>query len=84
MAGDAGWLPCGCSVPLPQGMVKLIFDKNTGIILGVHIIGQDACELIHYGMELVVQVGPGPRNRAAVTPPPPLPPIGAPCPGLSR
>mmetsp|Transcript_29191 Transcript_29191/g.74904 ORF Transcript_29191/g.74904 Transcript_29191/m.74904 type:complete len:747 (-) Transcript_29191:500-2740(-) len=39
----------------PKGMVKLIFDKNTGIILGVHIIGQDACELIHYGMELVVQ-----------------------------
>ena len=30
-----------------------MYDKPTGRILGVHICGDDACELIHYGMELV-------------------------------
>lgn len=39
----------------PKGMVKIVFDKHDGVILGVHIMGQDACELIHYGMEVVVQ-----------------------------
>jgi len=42
----------GC-VFSPDGMLKLVFDTKTGVILGVHIVGQDACELIHYGMELV-------------------------------
>jgi len=37
----------------PQGMLKLVFEKNTGRVLGCHIIGEDACELIHFGMELV-------------------------------
>jgi len=37
----------------PNGLLKLIFDKVNGRILGVHICGDDACELIHYGMELV-------------------------------
>eukprot|EP00522_Entomoneis_paludosa_P002027 CAMPEP_0172474766 /NCGR_PEP_ID=MMETSP1065-20121228/69526_1 /TAXON_ID=265537 /ORGANISM="Amphiprora paludosa, Strain CCMP125" /LENGTH=635 /DNA_ID=CAMNT_0013232957 /DNA_START=68 /DNA_END=1975 /DNA_ORIENTATION=- len=37
----------------PNGMLKLVYDKPTGLILGVHICGDDACELIHYGMELV-------------------------------
>ena len=37
----------------PNGLLKLVFDKVTGRILGVHICGDDACELIHYGMELV-------------------------------
>lgn len=37
----------------PNGLLKLVFDKSTGQILGVHICGDDACELIHYGMELV-------------------------------
>lgn len=37
----------------PQGMLKLVFDQSNGRILGVHIIGTDACELIHYGMELI-------------------------------
>jgi len=39
----------------PDGMLKLVFDKNTKRILGVHIIGTDACELVHYGMDLVEQ-----------------------------
>jgi len=37
----------------PDGMLKLVFDKDDGMILGVHIIGTDACELVHYGMDLV-------------------------------
>ena len=37
----------------PNGLLKLVFDKDNGRIMGVHICGDDACELIHYGMELV-------------------------------
>ena len=37
----------------PNGLLKLVFDKSNGQIMGVHICGDDACELIHYGMELV-------------------------------
>lgn len=33
--------------------LQLVFDKSNGRIMGVHICGDDACELIHYGMELV-------------------------------
>lgn len=35
------------------GLLKLVFDHQTQIILGVHIIGHLASELIHYGVELV-------------------------------
>lgn len=35
------------------GLLKLLFDRNTLTIFGVHIIGNIACELIHYGMALV-------------------------------
>lgn len=35
------------------GFMKLIFDKKTKVILGVHIIGQLATEIIHYGLTLV-------------------------------
>jgi len=37
----------------PDGMLKLVFDRESKQILGVHIIGTDACELVHYGMDLV-------------------------------
>ena len=37
----------------PQGFLKLVFDRADGRVLGVHIFGSDACELIHFGMELV-------------------------------
>jgi NAD(P) transhydrogenase len=37
----------------PNGLLKIVFEKPAGRILGVHICGDDACELIHYGMELV-------------------------------
>jgi len=39
----------------PDGMLKLVFDRPTAKILGVHIIGTDACELVHYGMDLVAK-----------------------------
>ena len=39
----------------PDGMLKLVFDRDTARILGVHIIGTDACELVHYGMDLVAK-----------------------------
>ncbi|GKY98022.1 hypothetical protein MPSEU_000760300 [Mayamaea pseudoterrestris] len=37
----------------PDGLLKLVYNKENGRIIGVHICGDDACELIHYGMELV-------------------------------
>lgn len=37
----------------PNGLLKIVYEKSSGRILGVHICGDDACELIHYGMELV-------------------------------
>mmetsp|Transcript_43541 Transcript_43541/g.81797 ORF Transcript_43541/g.81797 Transcript_43541/m.81797 type:complete len:1313 (+) Transcript_43541:99-4037(+) len=39
----------------PDGMLKLVFEKEDGVIVGVHVIGEDACELVHYGMDLVEQ-----------------------------
>lgn len=36
-----------------NGFLKLIFEKHTRSIKGVHIIGHIATELIHYGMSLV-------------------------------
>lgn len=36
-----------------EGFLKLVFDNDSKVILGVHIIGRIANELIHYGMSLV-------------------------------
>jgi len=55
-AGEAMALYSEClrgRVFSPNGLLKLVFEKPAGRILGVHICGEDACELIHYGMELV-------------------------------
>ena len=55
-AGEAIALYAEClrgRVFSPNGLLKLVFEKPAGRILGVHICGDDACELIHYGMELV-------------------------------
>ncbi len=35
------------------GFMKLIFDRKTKVVLGVHIIGQLATEIVHYGLTLV-------------------------------
>jgi len=39
----------------PTGLLKLVFRVKDGVIIGVHILGDDACELVHYGMDLVKQ-----------------------------
>ena len=36
-----------------SGFLKLVFTRNTQQIMGVHIIGTQASELIHYGLSLV-------------------------------
>ncbi|MFI5335045.1 MAG: FAD-dependent oxidoreductase, partial [Chlamydiales bacterium] len=36
-----------------SGFLKLIFNRDDRVIRGVHIIGNIACELIHFGMNLV-------------------------------
>lgn len=36
-----------------DGFLKLVFDNKTNVVLGVHILGRIATELIHYGMTLV-------------------------------
>jgi len=35
------------------GFMKLIFDKKTMVVIGIHILGQLATEIIHYGLTLV-------------------------------
>ncbi len=35
------------------GFLKLVFDKETLIILGVHVIGHIATEIVHFGLLLV-------------------------------
>jgi NAD(P) transhydrogenase len=55
-AGEAMALYAEClrgRVFSPNGLLKLVYEKPAGRILGVHICGEDACELIHYGMECV-------------------------------
>jgi NAD(P) transhydrogenase len=34
------------------GLMKIVFSKPDGKILGVHIFGEDACELVHYATAL--------------------------------
>lgn len=36
-----------------SGFLKLVFEKNTLQVMGVHIIGNIATELIHYGVMLI-------------------------------
>ena len=37
----------------PDGLLKLVVDAESGTVLGVHIIGKEAAEIVHYGMALV-------------------------------
>lgn len=46
-------MPRGKIMGAKNGMLKLLFHKNTLQILGVHIIGRIATEIIHYGVVLV-------------------------------
>jgi len=37
----------------PDGLLKLVVDIESGKVLGVHLIGKEAAEMVHYGMALV-------------------------------
>src|SRR5580692_3350833 len=39
------------------GRLKLIFHRDTKLLLGVHIIGEGACELLHIGQAVMVLGG---------------------------
>ena len=41
-----------------DGMLKLIVDPVEGAVLGVHVIGTGATELVHIGQAVMAQ-GPG-------------------------
>jgi NAD(P) transhydrogenase len=47
--GHYGMNPKGQIVGAPGGIVKLLFERDTLTLLGVHIIGHTASELIHTG-----------------------------------
>ncbi len=36
-----------------EGLVKLVFDRDTHVLLGVHILGSDAGELVHVGQAVI-------------------------------
>ena len=40
-----------------SGMIKIIFSPSDGKLLGVHIIGEQAAELIHIGSQLMMENG---------------------------
>ena len=41
-----------------HGMIKLIFERTTRKLLGVHIVGEKASELIHIGQAVLNYGGP--------------------------
>ena len=52
--GTVGWDQClRGRVFAPDGLLKLVVDSDNGTVLGVHLIGKEAAELVHYGMSLV-------------------------------
>jgi len=42
----------GC-VTGEDGFLKMVFDKKTGVILGIHLCGEYSCELVNYGAQIV-------------------------------
>jgi NAD(P) transhydrogenase len=36
-----------------KGFLKLVFCKNDGKVLGVHVCGEGACDIVNYGAEVV-------------------------------
>lgn len=46
-------VPRGLILGARSGFLKLIVSQPVGTIVGVHIFGEQAAELIHYGVELV-------------------------------
>ena len=37
----------------PEGLVKLVFEREAGRVLGVHILGAEAAELVHQGQAVI-------------------------------
>ncbi len=50
---DYAEVPRGTILGVEHGFLKLVYDRKNRTVLGVHLIGPQATELIHYGMELV-------------------------------
>jgi NAD(P) transhydrogenase len=50
-------IPRGVIMGAQRGFLKLVVDRPSRVILGVHIFGFHATELIHYGMEMVENQG---------------------------
>lgn len=55
------------------GSLKLVVESRAGTILGIFIFGDEACELVHYGMEIVAngvstRSAPSARARARALP----------------
>jgi len=42
----------GC-VSGEDGFLKIIFNRDSGVILGVHLSGENSCEIVNYGAELI-------------------------------
>lgn len=49
-----------------SGMLKLLFDRNTKKLLGVHVIGQRATEIVHIGQAVIYYGGTVEYFRDAV------------------
>ncbi len=60
--GLYGMNPRGQIIGDTGGMMKLLFDAESMVLLGAHIVGADAAELIHTG-EAFLQAGRGDRDR---------------------
>ncbi len=47
--GRAPYAVCGKSLTAgePDGVVKIVVDKKTGLVLGGHVCGQEAAEIVH-------------------------------------
>ena len=48
-----------CALPIWEefGRLKIIFHRETHEILGVHIIGEEASELVHIGQAVMILKG---------------------------
>lgn len=51
-----GALLKACSLDEPAGLIKLIFERDTHLIIGAHIIGLEATEVIHQ-LALAMKLG---------------------------
>jgi NAD(P) transhydrogenase len=50
--------PRGQIINDPEGLVKLVFDRATGRLLGAHVLGERATEIIHVA-QAVMALGAG-------------------------